>query len=78
MTVAHVCINYVCVFVGSYQRVRKITKIDPYVCNIYCFSTATIATRTLHSVPLYVQCISCSILRSIALHIQMFCVPCNV
>jgi len=39
----------------------------------------TIVTRKQHRVTLYVQCLFCSILRSIAVQIHsVFCVLCNV
>ena len=58
-----------------------ITKISnsPRICNIYCFSMATMVTRTHRTVTLYVQCVFCSILRPISVHIHsVFCVPCTV
>jgi len=33
------------------------------ICNIYCFSTATMVKRTHHHVTLYVRCLFCSMLR---------------
>jgi hypothetical protein len=48
------------------------------ICNIYCFSTATMVKRTHHHVTLYVRCLFCSMLRPIAVHIHtVFCVPCT-
>ena len=49
------------------------------ICNAYYFSTATTVTRTQRTVTLHVQCLFCSMLRSIAVHMHsVFCVPCTV
>jgi hypothetical protein len=49
------------------------------LCNSYSFSTATMVTRTQSTVTLYIQCLLCSLLRLIAVHMHsVFCVPCTV
>ena len=49
------------------------------ICNTYYFSTATLITRTHRTVTLYEQCLFCSMLRSIAVHMHsVFCVPSTV
>jgi hypothetical protein len=48
------------------------------ICSTSIFSTAKVTTRTRHDITLYVHWNFCSILRSIALHIHRYCVPCNL
>ena len=60
---------------------RRVTKVNhsPRIRNNYCFPIATMVTRKQCTVTLYVNCLCCSMLRSIAVHIHsVFCVLCTV
>ena len=51
---------------------RKEHRYTVIIFNIYCFSTATVVTRTRPSVTLYVHCLSCYSIRLFSLVVQVF------
>ena len=55
----------------THARARAHTSTQ--ICNIYCFSTATVVTWTRLNITLYVHCLPCYIFKFIFSYTQIFC-----